>query len=78
MFEIIVRSIIRDSGGKFLFVKRAKDPEKNKWSLPGGKIEHFEKAEDAIVREIKEELNLDFIRPKFLSTPNTLRQSCIV
>jgi 8-oxo-dGTP diphosphatase len=30
-----------------------------KWEFPGGKIEYGESAEECIVREIKEELNID-------------------
>jgi 8-oxo-dGTP diphosphatase len=30
-----------------------------KWEFPGGKIEHGEKADDCILREIKEELNIE-------------------
>ncbi|MDL1912999.1 MAG: NUDIX hydrolase [Bergeyella sp.] len=33
--------------------------EREEWELPGGKIEIDESAEDCVVREIKEELNID-------------------
>ncbi|MBS3146946.1 NUDIX hydrolase [Candidatus Woesearchaeota archaeon] len=49
---------------KILLVKRAQDPFKNYWSLPGGHAELFEKVEEAVKREIKEELELK-INPKF-------------
>jgi 8-oxo-dGTP diphosphatase len=65
MFELIVRAIIQNEQGDILLVKRVKEPAKDRWILPGGKIEFHEKAEGAISREIKEELGLDFF-PQFL------------
>lgn len=37
-----------------------------KWEFPGGKVEENEKIENTIVREIKEELNLDIQIKSFL------------
>jgi 8-oxo-dGTP diphosphatase len=60
-YGLTVRGIIRNSEGEILIVKRhAKsrtDPEM--WELPGGKVEKGEHFADALVREIKEETNLD-------------------
>jgi mutator protein MutT len=61
MYQIVVRAILRDNNGNILFVKRVKNPEKNKWSLPGGKVEAKENPEEAIIREIKEELSLSIV-----------------
>jgi 8-oxo-dGTP diphosphatase len=44
---------------KYLFIKRAAEPDKGLWSIPGGIVEIGEKAEDAAKREAKEETNLD-------------------
>ncbi len=41
---------------------------KGGWEFPGGKIEPGEKPEDAIVREIKEELDADIAVDKYLTT----------
>ena len=49
--------VVRD--GKALIVKRAHDPRKGEWSLPGGRVELGESLEDATRREIKEETGLD-------------------
>ena len=51
------RVVVRD--GKALIVKRAHDPRKGEWSLPGGRVELGESLEDATRREIKEETGLD-------------------
>lgn len=60
-YGLTVRGIIRNSDGKILIVKRhpksRTDPEM--WELPGGKVEKGEHFADALVREIKEETNLD-------------------
>jgi ADP-ribose pyrophosphatase len=44
---------------KYLLIKRAADPDKGLWSIPGGMVEIGEKAIDAARREAKEETNLD-------------------
>ena len=49
--------VVRD--GRALIVKRAHEPRKGEWSLPGGLLELGESLVDAVRREIKEETNLD-------------------
>ena len=49
---------------KFLLVRRAYEPYKGRWCLPGGNIEEYELAQSAVAREVKEETNLEF-EPKF-------------
>ena len=51
---------------KILLTRRNVEPFKNMWCIPGGHIELFEDAVTAVIREIKEETNLDF-RPVFLT-----------
>ncbi len=48
---------------KILIVKRAYEPAKNMWSLPGGTIEPGEFSKDSIRREINEELGI-YIEPR--------------
>lgn len=45
-------------GGRILLVKRAFEPGAGKWSVPGGAIELGETAEEAVKREVKEELGI--------------------
>ena len=40
-------------------VKRAHEPAKGLWSVPGGRLEHGEYITDAVAREVKEETGLD-------------------
>ena len=60
-YGLTVRGIIKNSDDEILIVKRhpksRTDPEM--WELPGGKVEKREHFADALVREIKEETNLD-------------------
>lgn len=56
---------------KILLVKRGKEPHKGKLDLPGGFVEPKESAEDALKREIKEELNIEIEKPEYLNSfPN--------
>jgi 8-oxo-dGTP diphosphatase len=45
--------------GKFLLGKRSIEPGKGKWSFFGGYVQRGEKVEEAAMREVKEETNLD-------------------
>jgi ADP-ribose pyrophosphatase YjhB (NUDIX family) len=49
--------IVQD--GKLVLIKRGVEPDKGKWSIPGGGVELGETVGDATVREAKEECGLD-------------------
>ena len=56
----VVAAIIRDKDNKILIAQRnLKKAQGGLWEFPGGKIEPNETKEHAIVREIKEELDMD-------------------
>lgn len=57
---VTVDAIIKREG-KVLLIKRKNEPFKGCWALPGGFVEYNESTEDAIIREAKEEANLDII-----------------
>jgi len=50
-----------------LLTKRSVSPFQGYWCLPGGHIDDYETAEDAVVREVKEETALLFTTPTFLA-----------
>jgi ADP-ribose pyrophosphatase YjhB (NUDIX family) len=45
-------------GDKGLFVQRAINPGRGRWTIPGGYVEQNEKIADAVVREMREETGL--------------------
>jgi len=49
--------VVRD--GRALLVRRAHEPRKGEWSLPGGLLDLGEALVDAARREVKEETGLD-------------------
>ncbi|MFH1856727.1 MAG: NUDIX domain-containing protein [Candidatus Omnitrophota bacterium] len=53
---------------KILFTIRAREPSKGKLDLPGGFVDRGETAEQALKREIKEELNIDLSRIDYIGS----------
>ena len=63
----VVAAVIRK--GNYVFAtQRGYGEYKDWWEFPGGKIEEGETPENALVREIKEELYSDITVGKFLTT----------
>lgn len=64
----VVAAVIKDEKGKILITQRnLKKSQGGLWEFPGGKIEPNESREHAIVREIKEELDIDIEVKRYLS-----------
>ncbi len=57
--KIIVAGVIIHSN-KVLIIQRSADEDvfPNLWEIPSGKRESFEKSQDALVREVKEEVGI--------------------
>jgi NADH pyrophosphatase NudC (nudix superfamily) len=57
---------------KIVLIKRNKEPGKGKLDFPGGFVDPEETAEEAVKREISEELRINVGTPKYVgSYPNT-------
>ena len=63
----VVAAIIRD-GDRAFATQRGYGPWKDWWEFPGGKMEEGETEQEALVREIKEELSADIHVGKLLDT----------
>ena len=51
-------ALVRDAEDRLLLVRRANEPSRGLWSLPGGRIEDGETPEQAAAREVREETGL--------------------
>ncbi|MFZ4581033.1 MAG: NUDIX hydrolase [Paludibacter sp.] len=66
-----VAAFITDTEGRLLVCKRAKEPAKGTLDLPGGFVDSDETAEEAVVRELKEELDAEITTVEYVfSMPN--------
>lgn len=61
-----VAAFVQNNDSKILLVKRGVAPSRGKWALPTGFIEQNETPEIAVVRELKEETNIDGITHKLI------------
>lgn len=74
-----VACLIVNKEGELLVCRRAHEPAKDTLDLPGGFVDLDESAEEALVREIKEELNLELTDIRFFkSIPNLYEYSGMV
>lgn len=63
----VVAGIIKNDNESILIAKRnIHKSQGGLWEFPGGKIEQGETKEEAIVREIKEELKIDIIPIRYV------------
>lgn len=68
MKTIEVVAAIMKKENKIFITRRASGDFADMWEFPGGKIERLESREEALIREIKEELELDIDVLEFLTT----------
>jgi ADP-ribose pyrophosphatase YjhB (NUDIX family) len=73
---VTVTFVIHDGDGNFLLQKRSKNTrdEQGRWDVGGGALEFGEDWNEAVMREVKEELGVKPIEIKFLEAFNALRK----
>jgi 8-oxo-dGTP diphosphatase len=67
-----VACIIRNDEGQVLFQRRTGAHGAGTWSVPGGHLEMGETFEQAVVREVREEIGIDVLKAKFSAVTNNL------
>lgn len=71
-----VAAFIVNNAGDLLVCRRGKEPEKGTLDLPGGFVDDNESAEQAVIREIEEELQAKVTESTYLfSLPNRYKYS---
>ena len=59
-------ALIVDGSGRLLLGRRAGDPYRGCWDVPGGFVEEGEHPREALVREVREETGLDVETGRFV------------
>ena len=72
--DIVCAVICMDQ--RLLIAKRSSGVHENIWEFPGGKVESGETREQAVAREIREELELCVDIDRYLTTIRDNREDC--
>lgn len=74
--RIIVHALI-NIDGKYLVTKRSDNESSypNHWDIPGGLVEYGELPKDGVIRETKEEVNLNIIPTKVIHEDSNVDSS---
>ena len=61
MYVQFAQKAVIEWQGRLLLIRKGQDDphQPGRWELPGGRLQHGESLDDALVREVREEVGLD-------------------
>jgi ADP-ribose pyrophosphatase YjhB (NUDIX family) len=63
-----VAALVVDAGGRMLFIRREQEPARGLLAMPGGFVDPGETAEEALRREVREEVGLEVRGIRYLAS----------
>jgi 8-oxo-dGTP diphosphatase len=78
--KLVAKMYVQNKQGKYLLLKRSDDDKyrPGEWDLPGGSVDQGEDPIDAVLREVKEETNIEVTNYKILTTYSSVTNKHVV